>query len=174
MDEVKLGFCRQFATDHGISNVEFKKGDITKIRLSSRYDLIVNIDVLEHIGPYRKVLKSFYSALKHSGYLYIHTPQINQQRIFKKFFSTWRHEEHVREGFDPKTLATELQSIGFRQIQHWPGFGLLVKFSWELNHISLSISLLLAALAFPIIYLISAIPNWDKKGLTIFFLVQKT
>mgnify|MGYP001603256529 CR=1 FL=1 len=173
MDEYKLEFCRRFATDHHITNVQFAKGDLTKIKLGNdNYDLIVNIDVLEHIRPYQKVLKSFYSSLKLGGYFYIHTPQVNQRRIFKKFFSTWKHEEHVREGFNPELLKNDLLQTGFKSVNYWSGFGFLGRLAWELNHISLSQNILLAGLMFPIVSLISIL-DIRKRSLTAYYIAYK-
>jgi 2-polyprenyl-3-methyl-5-hydroxy-6-metoxy-1,4-benzoquinol methylase len=128
------------------------------------YNLIVNIDVLEHIVDYKTVIKNFYRLLKIGGYIYIHTPQPNQKRIFKQF-EKWHHEDHVREGFTPEELRIELKRLGFRIIEMKETFGFFGKLAWELNHFTLKKSFVLAGLFFPFFYCLAEIDLlFNNKG----------
>ena len=114
IDKNKLAFCKKFSKELNIRNAPFSFRNLTNtLGYKSKFDLIVNIDVLEHIKDYKKVLKNFYTLLMPGGYVYIHTPQLNQKRFFSRF-DTWKHKDHVREGFDPITLRRdEKQALFF-------------------------------------------------------------
>jgi SAM-dependent methyltransferase len=176
IDKYKLEFCKKLVTTNNLKNINFQYKNLESQPLTNNiYDLIVNIDVLEHVNNYRDILKKFYSSLKPGGLLYIHTPQINQQRIFKGFFRNWHHEDHVREGFNPTDLKNELNQLGFKNIILSEGFGLWGKLAWELNTIAMDRSLVIGSILFPIWYLISLVDNhaYRNHGLTLFLLATK-
>ncbi len=175
LDNKKIFFCKRFAKELGVENAVFKKSDIVEnFSNGVKYDLIVNIDVLEHIGSYKAVLRNFYKLLSPKGYLYIHTPQPDQRRIFKQL-ETWHHEDHIHEGFPPQTLTKDLQTIGFKVIEKRQTFGFFGSLAWELNHLLLSKSLVLSGIFFPLLYLLA---NLDlvvnnKRGLGTAVVAQK-
>lgn len=172
IDTRKLSFCRQL----NLPGTNFKKTDLTTLStLTNHYDLIVNVDVLEHISDYKQVLKNFHRLLCPGGVLYIHTPQINQQRTFKQLFNSWHHTDHVREGFPPRTLVRDLKKLGFHQVNYHPGLGRLAGLCWELNQLALARSLLLAALTFPLLHLASLLDEWlfAGQGLTAYYSARK-
>lgn len=171
IDKNKLFFCQKFAKQLGIENADFKFLDITKKnKIFEKFDLIINIDVLEHIENYKKVLKNFYELLTPRGYLYIHTPQPDQKRIFKQL-KKWQHEDHVHEGFTPGELKRETERLGFKIIEMKETFGFFGKLSWELNHISFEKSFLIVGLLYPFLYLIGKmdilVDNKDGLGTAI-------
>ncbi len=175
IDRKKLAFAKNFFKDLRINNVHFTYGDITKKQEGSNvYDFIMTIDVLEHIKDYRKALKNFYTLLKSGGYVYIHTPQIHQKRFFSQFKS-WEHIDHVREGFEPKKLSADLEKIGFKVISLEHTFGFFGSLAWELNHLLLSKSFVLAGLAFPILYILALMDRYthNYRGLAASYLAQK-
>lgn len=166
IDNNKLKFSKDFVKELGLDNLEFVYGDVTKQNLKESFDLIINIDVLEHIKDYKKVLKNFYTSLSYKGYLYIHTPQPYQKRIFKSL-EKWHHEGHVHEGFDPQVLRKELGKLGFKIISMHETFGFFGKLSWELNHILLSKGFVLSGLAYPLLLMLSRLDMFfpNKNGL---------
>lgn len=170
----KLKSSKIIANEHGINNVEFSYSDITRSLKNSAYDLIINIDVLEHVNRYRIVLQNFYKSLNKAGYLYIHVPQPNQKRIFGSF-RTWHHEDHVREGISKLDLENALKELGFIIIVSKETFGFFGKLSWELNHMMLSKSFILAGFFFPLLYFLAEIDLWNynKNGLGIAILAKK-
>jgi 2-polyprenyl-3-methyl-5-hydroxy-6-metoxy-1,4-benzoquinol methylase len=175
IDKNKLEFSKKFTKELNIKNVEFAYQDISKkIKKKMNYDLIINTDVLEHINDYKGVLKNFYAQLSKNGYLYIHTPQINQKRIIG-FFEKWQHEDHVREGFEPKILKSDLEKLGFKIVVVQETFGYFGKLAWELNHLTLMKSFVLAGLFFPFFYCLAKFDLLfdNKEGLGIAILARK-
>ena len=156
-----------------VSNATFTVGNLEN-PMSERFDFIVCIDVLEHIENYKKVLKNFYRLLKRGGYLYIHVPQMHQKRFFKQF-RTWSHEGHVREGYVPSSFQKDMKNIGFQKIGVWNTFGVCGSLAWELNHLALSKSFIVAALTYPFLLPLIIIDRYmyNKKGLAASYLYRK-
>ncbi|KKQ91426.1 MAG: Methyltransferase type 11 [Candidatus Daviesbacteria bacterium GW2011_GWA2_42_7] len=174
LDKYNIKLSNQIKRDLKINNTKFIYGDLTKKSDQNKYDLIVNIDVLEHITDYKKVLKNFYNLLNRNGYLYIHTPQANQKRIFKSL-EKWHHEDHAREGFERKKLISDLKKAGFKIVKQEETFGFFGKLAWELNHLSLRKGFIIAGLLYPILYVIGSIDLLlkNQRGLGIAILSRK-
>jgi len=68
--------CRNFFQQREINNVSFAIEDLTSINHQNKFDLIVCVDVMEHIAEDQKVFRNFYSSLKEGGYLLINSPSI--------------------------------------------------------------------------------------------------
>ncbi len=174
IDKDKLRFCQAMTKDLGLKNVVFTYLDIRKLPKKNKYDLIVAIDVLEHINDYKKTLENFFHILYKHGYLYIHVPQPNQKRILN-LLKTWHHEDHAREGISRISLQNYLKKLGFRIIISKETFGFFGKLAWELNHLVLARSFLLTGLTYPFLYLIARIDLWhyNRNGLGIALLAIK-
>lgn len=175
IDRQKLAFTQKFSKEIQAENVTFIYGDITnKPSIVSRYDVIINIDVLEHITDYKKAIAHMHLLLKPGGYLYIHTPQIDQKRFFG-FFDSWEHEDHVREGFNPDVFSKDLKKLGFDKVELSHSFGWFGSLAWELNHLFLSKSFVVAGLLYPLLFLISRLDGQtkNKRGLCISVIARK-
>lgn len=174
IDKDKLTSCKVLANQLGLKNISFAYYDIRKVPKKSSFDLIVCIDVLEHIRDYKKALRNLYVLLKKNGYLYLHVPRPNQKRFFK-FLEAWHHQDHKHEGLDKKTLERILPKIGFKIITTEETFGFFGKLAWEINHLSLSKNLIIAGILFPLLYLIASLDTlWrNNNGLCIAILAQK-
>lgn len=174
IDKYKLQSCKTIAKELSVKNVEFEYLDITVTNNKATYDLVVCVDVLEHIHDYELALKNFFKLLKSGGYLYIHVPQPNQKRIFSSL-KKWHHEDHAREGIEKSELKNKLKKLGFRIIVFMETFGFFGKLSWELNHIMLSKSFVLTGIIFPFLYVLGKFDLLfkNKDGLGIALLAQK-
>lgn len=174
IDKQKLNASEEMNNKLHIKNVRFTYLDITKIEENSVYDLIVTIDVLEHIEKPELVLKNFYRLLRNNGYLYIHVPQPNQKRIFF-FLKTWRHQDHIREGIAKNDLEKVLKKLGFRILVSRETFGFFGKLGWEINHLTLPKNFVIAGIIFPFLYILSQLDElWkNKNGLGVAVLAQK-
>ncbi len=105
--------CKEFFSSQKISNVSFGIEDLTEINHQNKFDLIVSVDVMEHIPDDVKVFQNFYNALKPGGYLLINTPSIYggsdvHDESGESFIS-----EHAREGYSVEDLESKLKPLGF-------------------------------------------------------------
>lgn len=157
LDKRKVDFCNSFRKELGITNARFEKSDLTQTpKKGGFFNLIVNIDVLEHINDYKKVLSNFNKELANGGYLYIHMPQPNQKRIFKVSRS-WLHEDHVREGISIGLFREDLIKAGFTVLALKPTHGFLGSLAWEINHIALAKSFILGGILYPFLYILARV-----------------
>lgn len=163
LDPNKVALAREIAREGHVANVKFDVRDLFESGdEDTRYDLVVSIDVLEHIHDHHRALQRMHSVLRPGGFLYLHTPQPDQQRIFNQF-RTWEHEDHEHEGFTRPDLVNELTSIGFAMVDVRETFGLPGRLAWELNHIALLRSQLLAGLTFPVLQALASLDNVTPK-----------
>ena len=116
----------------GVKNIKFIQKDLIELKDLEKFDLIVCIDVLEHIQEDEMVIKSFYTALKNKGYLYIHVPGLNQFRYFKSVANMPKQEDHVREGYTTDQLKQMLIDAGFDVVKIGRTFGKYGDMAWEL------------------------------------------
>lgn len=152
IDTFKLIQSRRLSKEFGTKHVKFQQGDIEKsVRTSQKYDLIIIIDVLEHLKKYHHALNHLYALLAPGGYVYIHTPQEKQRRFFPSLQS-WSHKDHVREGFNSHDLLRELTGLGFRVVNIDTTFGNFGAFAWEVDHILLRHNVYVAAIFYPVLY----------------------
>lgn len=174
IDKYKIQSCKTFGNELNIKNVKFEYLNIAKTNDKGKYDLIVCIDVLEHIHDYKLVLRNFSKLLKSRGCLYIHVPQPNQKRIFSSL-KDWHHEDHAHEGIAKNVLENTLKRLGLKIIESKETFGFFGKLAWELNHIMLSKSFVLAVIAFPFLYVLALLDLLlkNKNGLGISVLAKK-
>jgi SAM-dependent methyltransferase len=105
--------CRDFFNQKKIKNVAFSVEDLTKIDYQEKFNLIVCVDVIEHIHEDITVFKNFYQSLKKGGYLLINSPSIFGG-------SDVHHEdeesfigEHARDGYSKEDLEAKLNPLGF-------------------------------------------------------------
>lgn len=175
IDLEKIKFSTEFAQKNNVKNVSFVFQDVTKkTTKKDLYDLIVSIDVLEHIENYKDVLKNFSTMLTSHGYLYIHTPQPEQKRIFKRM-KKWSHEGHVHEGYTPQELEETLKKLGFKILERQQTFGFFGKLAWELNHMSFKKGFIVSGLLYPLLYPLAGLDLTfaNSNGLGTAILAQK-
>lgn len=174
IDKNKLSYSEAIRKQLHLKNVKFVYFDIMKSQNKSLYDLIICIDVLEHIDRYEIVLKNFYDLLQNNGYIYIHVPQPNQKRIFS-LFKTWHHLDHVHEGIAKNTLENRLKKLGFQIISSQETSGFFGKITWEINHFTLSKSFVFAGIIFPLLYVLAMLDQFtkNKDGLGVAVLAKK-
>lgn len=173
-DKYKIQSTTALARELLLPNVTFYYLDITKTQLKANYDLILCIDVLEHIHNYELVIKKFSKHLRLGGYLFIHVPQPNQKRIFS-LFKKWSHEDHIHEGIGKSVLENILKKIGLKVIASKETFGFFGRFSWEINHFMLSKNFVLTGLTYPLLYFLAKIDLLlnNEKGLGVAILAKK-
>lgn len=156
-----------------LKNINFFQKDLLELSEYSKYDLIYSIDVLEHIKEDERVIRNIYNALKEGGIFYLHVPQKNQKRHFKRF-ENWLYEGHARNGYTNSELIQLLEENGFKIKKVKNTIGWSGSLAWELNQISLSF-LPIAGLIFPVLLIISFIDTFvkNKNGLCILVIAEK-
>lgn len=125
--------CIYFFNRREIKNVTFEVEDLIRINYENEFDLILCVDVMEHIPDDIKVFNNFYRALKNDGYLIINTPSI--------FGGSDVHDEndesfigeHARVGYSKEELESKLHPIGFKTYQSKYTYGFWGDKAWRLG-----------------------------------------
>jgi SAM-dependent methyltransferase len=119
VDERQLGFARARATDEGLGNVEFRAGDLTDPEFLAgvgEFDVVLALDVIEHLTDRRAVLTRLRAVLAQGGRLIITLP--NRDTPYKR----WRRRagafayadpDHKVE-YDESGAREELERAAFR------------------------------------------------------------
>ncbi len=126
--------CNNFFAKLGLSKrVTFQEADLTKFVDPLKYDMILSVDVMEHILEDITVFKNFNNSLKPGGVLLISTPSdqggsdvhVDNQSSFI--------EEHVRDGYNIIEIEEKLYATGFTKVEAGYTYGNPGKISWKLS-----------------------------------------
>lgn len=125
--------CREFFLQQKLNKVKFGIEDLTKINHSEVFDLIVSVDVMEHIKEDVTVFRNFFNALKPGGFLLINTPSIYggsdvHEESEESFIS-----EHARDGYSVEDLENKVKPIGFSVYQVKFTYGFWGDKAWRLG-----------------------------------------
>ena len=161
VDPFRIEACSQLQEKLNMKNtVHFHCLDIAQLQERKKYDLIICIDVLEHLPETKDVLDCFWNALKPGGFCYLRLPTEHQDRLFdeKHFlaYNRWEHYEGVnKDHINPLQSLSSLwevaKNIGFQKFYATHTNGKFAKMGFELGIISENISRILYALAIPML-----------------------
>ncbi|UCG27196.1 MAG: class I SAM-dependent methyltransferase [Bacteroidales bacterium] len=129
VNECNLFFSKIFHKPH----VVFEEADLVTYRKAETYDLILCVDVMEHIREDALVFENFYLSLKPGGLLLISTPSDQGGSDVHHDNEVSFVEEHVRNGYGMNELDGKLRDAGFRIIESKYSYGLAGKISWKFS-----------------------------------------
>lgn len=125
--------CRQFFSARQLKHVSFGVEDLTAINHENRFDLILCIDVMEHIQEDTKVFDNFYRALKPGGTVIINSPSIYGGSDVHDDHEESFIGEHARDGYSHEDLEQKMKSSGFRSFSHKYTYGFWGDKAWRLG-----------------------------------------
>ena len=125
--------CNQFFKASGRNNAKFEVGDLTVFKKENTYDLVLCVDVMEHILEDVDVLKNFNASLKPGGMLLISTPSDQGGSDVHEDGETSFIEEHVRDGYGVEDMANKLKMAGFERWEIEYSYGKWGRISWLLS-----------------------------------------
>lgn len=131
--EEQVEDCNRFFKEINYKNVHFQIGDLTKFRNENSYDLIVCVDVMEHIEEDVLVFENYHHSLKEGGMLLISTPSDQGGSDVHDDDESSFIDEHVRDGYNIDEIQEKLRSVGFSKIDAKYGYGTPGKISWKLS-----------------------------------------
>lgn len=130
----QIADCNQFFAKLGKANqVTFEEADLTKFIEPNKYDMILSVDVMEHILEDVQVFKNFNHSLKPGGILLISTPSDQGGSDVHDHEESSFIEEHVRDGYNPKDIEDKLLLVGFSRVETMFSYGCPGKISWKLS-----------------------------------------
>jgi len=125
--------CNRFFESIGAQNVKFEVGDLTKFKNENTYDLVVCVDVMEHILEDVQVFRNFIASMKPGAMLLISTPSDQGGSDVHGDDESSFIEEHVRDGYNIKEIADKLRTVGFTKIETRYQYGSPGKIAWRLS-----------------------------------------
>ncbi len=125
--------CKEFFPRRNFSKVKFGIEDLTEISHENKFDLIVSVDVMEHIVDDVKVFQNFYKALKLGGFLLINTPSIYGGSDVHDDDEESFISEHAREGYSFQDLESKLTPLGFKVYRSRYTYGFWGDKAWRLG-----------------------------------------
>ena len=164
---------RFFTTIKRHKTVSFVYADLTKLEEENAWDLILSVDVMEHIEDDRTVFRHLYRGLKPGGYLLISTPSDQGGSDVHHEHDESFIDEHVRDGYAVSEIDEKLREAGFTDIRILYSYGRPGKISWKLSmkypillanfsNLFLLVLPLYYLLVYPVCYLL----NWfDVRGI---------
>lgn len=110
----------------GLNHLHFEQKDILDID-KGEYDLIVSVDVLEHIGEQGKALGALFDALRPGGYAFLHVPVARPKPVllsrYLTDFHAWAEREHIAEELTRDGFVRAVAAAGFTVLSSTGTFG---------------------------------------------------
>jgi len=132
--EEQIADCNAFFKQINRENVNFAIADLTQFKSPARFDLILSVDVMEHIADDEAVFRNFYDSLTPAGTLLISTPSdqggsdVHDHEEGASFI-----DEHVRDGYNITDIQEKLKRAGFTKTEARFTYGTPGQLAWRLS-----------------------------------------
>ena len=131
--EEQVADCNAFFNRIGKSQVKFEVGDLVTFVQPEKFDLVLCVDVMEHIEEDVQVLTNYCNSLKTGGMLLISTPSNMGGSDVHDDGETSFIEEHVRDGYGIDEIEEKCLRAGFSKVEARYSYGAPGKISWKLS-----------------------------------------
>lgn len=131
--EEQVADCNAFFQRIGRPQVEFKVGDVTEFQQPDTFELVVCVDVMEHILEDEAALKHYSTSLKEGGMLIISTPSDQGGSDVHGEGESSFIGEHVRDGYNIDDIRAKCLRNGFSKLEARYSYGAPGKVSWRLS-----------------------------------------
>lgn len=112
--------------------IVFEERDLTALELDRAFDLVVSVDVMEHIEDDRTVFRNFHRVLKDGGHVIINTPSDQGGSDVGTEGEEGFIEEHVRPGYGIDELQSKLRDAGLEPVRALYTYGTYGSKAWRL------------------------------------------
>jgi SAM-dependent methyltransferase len=134
INDTQIADCNDFFKRAGLSGrVNFRVADLTQLKSTESYDLILSVDVMEHIEDDVLVFKNFHDSMRENGILLISTPSDQGGSDAHSDEDESFIDEHVRNGYGVTEITEKLAAAGFRNIKVSFTYGKPGNISWRLS-----------------------------------------
>jgi 2-polyprenyl-3-methyl-5-hydroxy-6-metoxy-1,4-benzoquinol methylase len=113
--------------------VQVVEADLVTWNGGGSYDLVLCVDVMEHIEEDRRVFESFRSMMNPGGYLVISTPSDLGGSDVHSDSDTSFIGEHVRDGYGREEITEKLTTAGFGEVSAAYTYGTPGSIAWRLS-----------------------------------------
>ena len=126
-------YNRFFSSIGRDDRVAFEWADLTELGAEEAWDLVLSVDVMEHIEDDRTVFKRICRGLKPGGVLLISTPSDKGGSDVHHEHDSSFIEEHVRDGYGVEEIDGKLREAGFSEVDIKYSYGRPGSLSWKLS-----------------------------------------
>lgn len=126
--------CSRFFSQTGLAGrVRVIEADLVSWSDSSLFNLILCVDVMEHIEEDRKVFANFFRSMNRGGKLIISTPSDKGGSDVHDDHDESFIGEHVRDGYSVDDITAKLKEAGFGSVQPSYTYGKSGSIAWRLS-----------------------------------------
>ncbi len=134
----QIADCNGFFQKIGLKNSQFEVADLTKFEENEAYNLILCVDVMEHIEEDELVFRNFHKSLKPGGMLLVSTPsdQGGSDVHHHDHDHDGNHsfiDEHVRDGYGVDEISEKMKAAGFAETEVHYQYGKPGKLAWKIS-----------------------------------------
>jgi len=126
VDGALIARNREVAQALRLPNVAFEVSSVIE-PIRGAFDIIVSIDVLEHLVEQQRALRNLHGALGPRGLAFFHIPTIRPRPVpFSRWlrdFHAWAEKEHLAEDVTADQFLSAVREAGFGVVEWWPTFG---------------------------------------------------
>ena len=132
--EEQIADCTAFFHKALRTRSVFEQADLTTFVMKDHFDLILSVDVMEHIAEDEKVFANFHASLTPQGMLIISTPSdqggsdVHDHDHGESFI-----DEHVRDGYNVNDIQDKLKRAGFSRTEASYTYGKPGQAGWKLS-----------------------------------------
>lgn len=113
--------------------VHFEVQDLVKYHRDNTFDLVLCVDVMEHVLEDVQVFKNYHRSLKEGGMVLISTPSDQGGSDVHEDDDSSFIEEHVRDGYGIQEIEDKMRSAGFSRVEARYNYGAPGKISWRFS-----------------------------------------
>jgi SAM-dependent methyltransferase len=134
INKEQIDDCDIFFRKAGLSDrVSFYASDLIKLDDQDCFDIILSVDVMEHIEEDVPVFQNFFKSLQNNGILLISTPSDMGGSDVHSDKEGSFIDEHVRDGYSIEDITEKLTRAGFRSVKAGYTYGIPGNISWRLS-----------------------------------------
>lgn len=122
-----------FKKTHLSDRVNAVEADLVSWRGKETYDLVLCVDVMEHIEEDTKVFSNFFNIMNPGGVLIISTPSDRGGSDVHDDSEESFIGEHVRDGYGVEEITNKLQASGFEIVRPSYTYGRPGSLAWRLS-----------------------------------------
>jgi SAM-dependent methyltransferase len=129
IETIMIDDFQDFISRTGLKKIELEKLDLTEMNYAAKFDLVLSIDVMEHIKEDELSFHNIHRAMKFGALFLLHTPHLkNAKHPGTGVFV----EEHFRDGYTTEDIITKLKTAGFDKIEYVYTYGKPGVCAWKL------------------------------------------
>jgi len=99
----------------GLKNLSFEKEDVCSLQATGSYDVVLLLQVMEHLVDDLAALRNVHRVLRNAGILVITVPNLNlKSESARKLRKHVKIQSHFRQGYRPADMERLLTQAGFR------------------------------------------------------------